>query len=72
MANLWNVPEPLTILLLMTKTEKHLMIWLDLGYVLHHCNPKKQAIFLYDVTECVNLRGEKICEIGFDRPQHGS
>ena len=56
----------------MIKTDNRFVISLNLGHVLHHCNAKKLLIHSHEVTEYVRLRGDRIKEISFDQPQHGT
>ena len=49
------------------------MIPLDFGYVyIIIYNAKKLLIYLHDVNEYVRLRGDRISEICFYCPQHGT
>ena len=46
---------------LWSKTDKHFVIWVDIGYDLNQCNIKKLIIYWSDVTKWVCV---------FDRSQH--
>ena len=55
---------------IMTKANNYLVISLDLGYVLHHCNTEQFLIYWHEYSSVQNKRGGYNNRVDWKFPRH--